>query len=181
MYPVKIIREDVFLRELTMSDVTDLHRVYGSPRATEHLSFEPRTPEQTTTLLKNVVTKAQENPRVEYSLAAALNTDNTLIGLARLAIGEHRSGQIGFALHPDHWNRGLGRQTVSLLLELGFQHLGLHRIWGARSPHNHRSARLMQSLGMIEEGRIRDHLFTRGAWRDSIVHSLLEDEHRPNA
>ena len=38
------------------------------------------------------------------------------------------------------------------------------------------SARLMSRLGMREEGRIRHHVFVRGAWRDSVVHSILEDE-----
>jgi RimJ/RimL family protein N-acetyltransferase len=49
-------------------------------------------------------------------------------------------------------------------------------VWGARSPTNEASARLMNRLGMREEGRIRDHVFVRGAWRDSVVHSILEDE-----
>jgi ribosomal-protein-alanine N-acetyltransferase len=34
------------------------------------------------------------------------------------------------------------------------------------------------SAAMIEEGTIRGHLFTRGAWRDSIVHSILSDEYK---
>ena len=57
--------------------------------------------------------------------------------MARLALGEHRRGQIGFALHPDQWGYGLGTETVRLLLDLGFHHLELHRIWGARFPLQH--------------------------------------------
>ncbi|WP_131736946.1 GNAT family N-acetyltransferase [Actinomadura roseirufa] len=86
------------------------------------------------------------------------------------------SAQLGFALRADQWGRGLGIETVRLLLRLGFEELGLHRLWGARSPDNTTSARLMAKLGMIEEGRIRDHLKVRGAWRDSVVHSILEAE-----
>jgi len=29
---------------------------------------------------------------------------------------------------------------------------------------------------MIKEGTIRGHLFTRGAWRDSVVHSILREQ-----
>jgi hypothetical protein len=36
-------------------------------------------------------------------------------------------------------------------------------IWGARSPLNEASARTMRAAGMIEEGTIRGHLYTRGA------------------
>ncbi|WP_197085044.1 GNAT family protein [Saccharothrix sp. ST-888] len=34
---------------------------------------------------------------------------------------------------------------------------------------------------MTEDGRIRDHVFVRGAWRDSITYSILEQEWSPIA
>jgi [ribosomal protein S5]-alanine N-acetyltransferase len=58
----------------------------------------------------------------------------------------------------------------------GFRHLRLHRIWGARSPANTAAQLAMLVAGMVEEGRIRHHVRARGVWRDSIVHSALEDE-----
>ncbi|MFI0410456.1 GNAT family N-acetyltransferase [Actinomadura sp. 3N508] len=73
------------------------------------------------------------------------------------------SAQLGFALRADRWGKGLGAETVRLLLQLGSEDLVLHRLWGARSPDNAMSARLMTKLDMIEEGRIRGHLRLRGA------------------
>ncbi|WP_369808278.1 hypothetical protein [Kitasatospora sp. MY 5-36] len=32
---------------------------------------------------------------------------------------------------------------------------------------------------MTEDGRIRDHVFVRGTWRDSITYSILEHEWTP--
>ncbi len=71
---------------------------------------------------------------------------------------------------------GKGLETVRLLQRLGFVELGLHRIWSARSPLNRASAQTMHAAGMIEEGNIHGHMFTRAAWRDSIVHSILREE-----
>ncbi|MGH3158847.1 MAG: GNAT family N-acetyltransferase [Streptosporangiaceae bacterium] len=85
---------------------------------------------------------------------------------------------MGFALRPDRWGQGRGTETVCLLQRLGFEELKLHRIWGARSPVNEASARTMLAADMIEEGTIRGHLFTRGAWRDSVVHSILSNEYQ---
>ncbi|AXE85737.1 ribosomal-protein-S5-alanine N-acetyltransferase [Streptomyces sp. Go-475] len=62
------------------------------------------------------------------------------------------------------------------MLGLGFEKLGLHRIWGARSPANEASAKTMARAGMVEEGRIREHVHKAGAWRDSIVHAILDRE-----
>ena len=166
----------VRLRELGVGDVDALHRVYGDADATRFLSFEPRSREDVELILKRIVADAGAVPRREYALGVETTGERAMIGMARLAVGDHRSGQIGFALRPDHWGRGLGSEAVGALLELAFGRLGLHRIWGARSPDNVASARLMTALGMAEECRIRHHVFVRGAWRDSVVHSILEDE-----
>jgi len=181
-------RGRVRLREFDAADVPALHAVYGDPVATRYLSFEPRTSEEVELIVKRILADARAVPRREYAMAVELThaggrvealpmtAEAAVIGMARLAVGEYRSGQIGFALVRDRWHQGLGTEAVQALLELGFGRLGLHRVWGARSPTNEASARLMTRIGMREEGRIRDHVFVRGAWRDSVVHSILEDE-----
>ena len=163
------------LRELTEADADALHKVYGNDEATRHLSFEPRSLEQVTAIISAAIRSASADTRTEYMLAVA-DKDEELIGAARLATGEYDSATIGFALRPDQWGQGKGLETVRLLQRLGFAELGLHRIWGARSPLNQASARTMRAAGMIEEGTIRGHLYTRGAWRDSVVHSILREE-----
>ncbi|NED81978.1 GNAT family N-acetyltransferase, partial [Streptomyces sp. SID11233] len=49
-------------------------------------------------------------------------------------------------------------------------------VWGARSPANEASAATMNKAGMVEEGRIREHIQKAGQWRDSIVHAILDRE-----
>jgi [ribosomal protein S5]-alanine N-acetyltransferase len=179
MHPVKVSGNRVSLREFISGDAKALLDVYGNPEATRHLSFEPRTLEQVTAIVESAITSAADDPRQVYMLAIADIEDGQLIGAARLALGEHQSCQVGFALRPDQWGKGKGTETIRLLENLAFSELGQHRMWGARSPLNSASARTMEAAGMVEEGRIRGHLFTRGAWRDSIVHSILADEYKP--
>jgi ribosomal-protein-alanine N-acetyltransferase len=179
MNPISIDGPRLSLRELRDADTDALIAVYGSEQATEHLSFEPRTREQVERIVADTIRQASLEPRVVYGLAITLCGSDDLIGYARLAVEPHRAGQIGFALNPACWGKGLGAETVQLLLDLGFRQLGLHRIWGARSPKNLASAAVMTKNGMIEEGRIRDHVFTHGAWRDSVTHSILEGGWHP--
>jgi len=42
--------------------------------------------------------------------------------------------------------------------------------------NNAPSIALAQRLGFTVEGRIRHHVWTNGAWRDSLLYSLLSDE-----
>jgi RimJ/RimL family protein N-acetyltransferase len=178
MNPISIVGPQLTFRELHDDDVDALFAIYGSEVATEHLSFDPRPREAVAAIVAGGIADAQADPRTVYALAVTLKGSPDLIGYARLAVEAHRAGQIGFALNPEVWGRGYGSETVQLLLRLGFEHLGLHRIWGARSPKNLASAAAMSRNGMVEEARIRDHVFTHGAWRDSITHVILEDEWR---
>ncbi|MFB6775772.1 GNAT family N-acetyltransferase, partial [Streptomyces sp. NPDC056337] len=89
---------------------------------------------------------------------------------------QQRAATMGFALRPDAWGVGYGLETVHLLLGVAFLGLGLHRVWGARSPLNVGSARTMAAAGMVEEGVIRGHIQRGGQWRDSVVHGILAEE-----
>jgi RimJ/RimL family protein N-acetyltransferase len=178
MHPVELSSARLSLRELRPTDVDGLLQVYGDPEAVRHLSFTPRTRQQCAAIVEAAMTDSEQKGRGVYMLAVARQEE--LVGAARLAVDERpHSAQIGFALRPDLWGQGFGSELVQLLLRLGFAELGLKRMWGARSPENQASARVMLRAGMVEEGRIRRHLWTRDAWRDSIVHSILNDEWTP--
>ncbi|CAL9350639.1 GNAT family N-acetyltransferase [Streptomyces sp. enrichment culture] len=178
MYPVNRSSTRLALRELSTEDVTAVLAIYGSPEATEHLSFEPRSREQVDRIVARSIAAAGETPRAEYALAVIERATSELVGFARLALDPHqqRGATMGFALRPRSWGAGYGVETVRLLLGFGFEDLSLHRIWGARSPRNEASARTMAAACMVEEGVIREHVLKGGAWRDSVVHAILDRE-----
>ncbi|MEU3796020.1 GNAT family N-acetyltransferase [Streptomyces fructofermentans] len=178
MHPVQRSSLRLGLRELTAEDVAAVFAIYGSPEATEHLSFEPRTRHEVEQILARSIASATTEPRTEYVLAVTERNTDKLIGLGRLALDPHqpRAATFGFALRPQAWGVGYGLESVRLLLALGFEELGLHRVWGARSPLNRASAKTMTAAGMIEEGTIREHVFKAGLWRDSVVHAILDRE-----
>ncbi|MEV0982126.1 GNAT family protein [Streptomyces sp. NPDC049915] len=180
MYPINRSSARLALRELECEDVTAVLAIYGSPEATEHLSFEPRSGKQVGQIVARSIAAAIETPRTEYALAVIERESAELVGFGRLALDPHqqRGATIGFALRPDAWGVGYGVELLRLLLSVGFDDLHLHRIWGARSPRNEASARTMTAVGMVEEGTIREHVLKAGEWRDSVVHAILDREWR---
>ncbi|MFF7634647.1 GNAT family N-acetyltransferase [Kitasatospora sp. NPDC008050] len=179
MTAVHLTGPRLVLREIEPGDADALLDIYGDPAVTRHLSFGPCTPEQVDLIVERSIAGAAEEPRTEYSLAVARVDRHELIGSVRLATERQRAASIGFALHPAVWGQGFGPEAVALLCALGFDHLGLHRLWAARSPLNEASARTLLRAGMTQEGRIRDHFLVDGVWRDSITYSILEQEWAP--
>ncbi|MGP4049381.1 GNAT family N-acetyltransferase [Streptomyces sp. 2A115] len=178
MYPVKRSSQRLDLHELAIEDVDAVFAIYGSAEATEHLSFEPRSRAQVGDIVARSIASATATPRTEYALAVIERDTAELIGFGRIATDPHqqRGATFGFALRPDAWGVGYGVETVRLLLGLAFEELGLHRVWGARSPLNEASARTMTAAGMTQEGVIREYIQKAGRWRDSVVHSMLDHE-----
>lgn len=155
-----------------------MQAVYGSPEVTEHLSFEARSPEQATALVEGWTASARQEPRTEYALSVREADHGPLIGVLRLATDPHqqRAATVGFALRPDAWGKGLGTEALRLGLDLAFEGLGLHRVWAARAPLNAVSEKTLLAAGFQQEGIIREHVHTRGVWRDSVVYGIVESE-----
>ncbi|MEW2490050.1 GNAT family protein [Streptomyces sp. NPDC048411] len=178
MHPVNITGPRLQLRELHSRDVDALHAIQGDADVTRHMKLEPRTREEVEHAISCSITSAGAEPRNIYMLAVVCSEERQLIGYADLDLDPfaEKAATIGFMLRPDIWGRGLGTEVVHLLCALGFHHLGLHRIWATRSPLNAASGKTLLKAGMTEDGRIRDHVFVDGAWRDSITYSVLNHE-----
>ena len=76
------------------------------------------------------------------------------------------------------WGKALGSEACRLLVEFGFDHLNLERIWLRVFAPNDRARRLYAKLGFVEEGRLRRAWHLKGVTGDVIVMGLLRDEWR---
>jgi [ribosomal protein S5]-alanine N-acetyltransferase len=179
MYPVELHGQQVMLREFTSGDLADSLRIVGDDEVTSWLSFDSRSEDQARTMLDGIVARARQETRVEYYLAVALPANNAVIGFARLGLAGVRAAKLGFAVRRSDWGHGYATDAARTLITFGFGELGLHRISAAAAPDNAASVAVIKRLGMTYEGRIRDHVFTNGAWRDSLLYSLLADEWAP--
>lgn len=55
---------------------------------------------------------------------------------------------IGFALLPQYWNRGYVTEAAGAAIEHARHHLALGEILGITTPHNLRSIRVLEKLGL---------------------------------
>jgi ribosomal-protein-alanine N-acetyltransferase len=179
MYPVTLTGRVVTLREFRVDDAADALAVVGDDEVTRWLSFDSRDLPGATDMLKGAIERAQLEPRTEYYLAVTLADDN-LIGFARLGLDGVQAGKLGYAIRADQWGHGYATDAARTLISFGFNGLQLHRISAAMGPDNAASTALVKRLGMQYEGRIRHHVFTNRAWRDSMLYSVLADEWRVN-
>lgn len=92
------------------------------------------------------------------------------------------SARLRLALRPGQRGRGFGGEAIDLVLAHAFgdppDGLGLHRVGLEVLSLNPRARMLYESLGFVEEGRLRESHRDGDFWCDSIVMGILEDDYR---
>jgi [ribosomal protein S5]-alanine N-acetyltransferase len=168
------------LRDFREGDLEAISSIVSDDRVTRWLSFDNRSHDESAHMLEGAIARALENPRSEYYLAVTINGgSDRVIGFCRLALGGVSAAKLGYAIHADYWGRGLATDAASTIVDHGFKHLAIHRITAAVGPDNEASKAVLDRLGFSLEGRLRDHVFTNGAWRDSLLYSLLASDWLP--
>lgn len=93
---------------------------------------------------------------------------------------EHNRMEIGYDLTRAHWGKGLMPEAVRAVLNFGFGPLQANKIEARVDPGNTASIRLMDKLGFVREGLLRQHEFEKGHYVDLAAYALLKSEYRPD-
>lgn len=165
-------------REMVQEDWSDVHKYSSMEIVCQYQAWGPNTEEETVLFVEAVLQDAKKKPRSRFVFAVFEQETATMIGSGEITIRDtvNREGEIGYIFHPDYWGQGYATELAHLLLSFGFRELNLHRIYATCDPHNSASAKVLEKVGMVKEGRLRENLLIKGGWRDSFVFSILERE-----
>jgi RimJ/RimL family protein N-acetyltransferase len=78
--------------------------------------------------------------------------------------------EIGYSLRPDYWGRGLGTEIATACVRYALDGLRLSTVVALTQPHNTRSRRVLEKIGMTYERDVR---------HDSLSHALYRMSRRP--
>ncbi len=101
------------------------------------------------------------------------------IGFLHLALIEraHRRCRLGIVIgEKDLWGRGYGRLAVVQAVDYAFDVLELDRITAEVFADNTRSARLLEGVGFVREGVMRESIHRDGQRVDELIFGLLRHE-----
>ncbi|MFC4012094.1 GNAT family N-acetyltransferase [Nonomuraea purpurea] len=179
-YPITTAR--LHLRPFTPDDLDALHAYESRPDVARYLYWGPRDRDTTRTLLDKKITRTtlhDEGDAIE--LAMTLRTTGHLIGHCLLiwTSKQHRQGEIGYILHPDHHGHGYAPEAAHAMLRLGFDDLGLHRITGRLDARNTASARVLEKLHMRHEATLIDNAHVKDEWASETIYAILDSEWTP--
>jgi len=89
----------------------------------------------------------------------------------------NRSAELGIVIGEKQlWDMGFGTETMSLLIEHGFNTLNLNRIALQVFSSNPRAIRAYEKAGFIKEGVLRQAIYKNGNYSDIFIMSVLKSE-----
>ena len=166
----------LLLREFTNLDWIDVHKYASQNIVCQYQPWGPNTEEDSRDFVSQVMQDSLQEPRTRFAFAIVYNEN--MIGTGELNIRDitNREGEISYIINPDYWRQGIATEVAMLLIDFGFNILKLHRIFATCDPRNIGSSKLLEKVGMVREGRIREDLLIKDGWRDSLLYSILEHE-----
>lgn len=98
------------------------------------------------------------------------------INLNAVQRGPFQSAYVGYWIDERHAGRGYVPEAVVALARFVFEDLHLHRLQIAIIPRNAASRRVVEKLGLREEGIALRYLEINGTWEDHVRYALTREE-----
>jgi RimJ/RimL family protein N-acetyltransferase len=89
---------------------------------------------------------------------------------------DYRSAALGYCLAEAAWGHGYATEAARALLQWAFETLDLNRVQAEADTRNGASARVLEKLGFVHEGTLREDCVVNGDVSDSWVYGLLRRE-----
>ena len=106
---------------------------------------------------------------VDQQVAGEVNLNNVIRGAMQ-------SGTIGYWIDQRHAGKAYVAEAVVVVLQFAFEQLMLHRVEICIVPRNERSRRVVEKLGIRDEGIAQRYLEINGVWEDHIRYGITAEE-----
>jgi ribosomal-protein-alanine N-acetyltransferase len=165
------------LRGVLSEDEEAIYDLLSAEQVVRFMRFPLFTRERAQRFVARLQAPPSAGEPLQRVLAIAECSRGATIGLCGLVLRpDVEQGEVWYLLQPAWWGQGLATEAVHVLVEHGFRHMALHRIWASCLPENPASARVLEKLGFRREGLLRQNLRIQGQWRDSYLYAVLATE-----
>ena len=121
----------------------------------------------------------RRHARAGRGLPFVTTYDGAMVGqvtVSGITWGSARSANLGYWVDQAWAGRNITPTAVALVIDHCFSTVGLHRIEVAVRPENTASLRVVQKLGLRQEGEAPRYLHIDGAWRDHLLFGITSEE-----
>jgi RimJ/RimL family protein N-acetyltransferase len=169
---VQLETQRLIIRDFNYEDWIDVHKYASRHDVAEFMIWGPNSEDETKAYIEQQIMKQQSAERTDFEFGVILKETNALIGGCGIYIKD-RSAEIGYCFNPEYWGSGYATEASKAMLKLGFNNFNVHRVFATCRPGNIPSANVLKRIGMKQEGHLREHMYHKGRYHDSLLFSIL--------
>jgi RimJ/RimL family protein N-acetyltransferase len=174
-----------YMRPMTMDDVPTIAGWFE--QLADHSLFDSRAglPANAASIEKDwqkSINGAEPRTSFWFSVDDAQSNLAAIVGLENVSY-INGDGVLPLILASQERSKGLGIRIVAMVLDMAFDQLRLNRVTTFYRADNAASAKLINGIGFVEEGRMRQARYAGGHYHDQIFVGMLAQEwpeHRAN-
>jgi [ribosomal protein S5]-alanine N-acetyltransferase len=182
--PPPINTQRLHVRLVTQADLPDLMAVNGDAAVTHHLPYPAW---QTLADAQAWFDRAMAQHATGTAWQLVLQTKATpthaaqVIGTCLLFRFDEGSArlELGYVLGRAWWGQGLMREALRSVLSTAFSAMGVRRVEAEVNPANVASMHVVESLGFLAEGTLRQRWVKAGKPYDVVLWGLLQSDGVP--
>jgi RimJ/RimL family protein N-acetyltransferase len=176
LYPI-LQTDRLILRKFKLGDAPDIQSLAGD-RAIADKTLSIPHPYKSGMAEKWIKThQAQFDAGEQAIFAITLRSDQKLIGAIGLVVNQQfERAELGYWIGRPFWGQGYCTEAGRAVMLYGFKTLHIHRIHASHFRRNPASGKVMQKLGMIKEGVLRQHAKKWGKHEDLVVYGIVKRE-----
>ena len=167
----------LILRPFKLTDAPEVQKLAGAREIASTIENMPHPYEDG--MAEKWIDTHQEQFERDKSLDLAIVIKETarLCGAIGITINSnYNNAELGYWIGVPCWGQGYGTEAASRAIAYGFESLNLHRIYASHLTRNPASGRVMQKIGMIREGCLRQHIKHWGVYEDYVIYGILATE-----
>ena len=177
--PLPVRTDRLVLRYPEPRDAEALFGYYSDPDVARYLLTPPLDRRQAEAEIRRRLPAPAGKER-GVNLILVVELDGQLAGDVLLMPKEpsYSEAEVGWTLDPRFVGRGIATEAARAMIDLAFDHYGVHRVTAQLDARNARSAAVCERLGMRREShKLRD-FWSKGEWTDSFEYAVLAEEWR---
>jgi diamine N-acetyltransferase len=167
--------ENIYLRALEPEDLEFIYKIENEESIWEVSSTQ--TP-YSRFLIRQYLENAHQDIYQAKQLRLAICKNETFeaIGLIDLFDFDPQNKRAGLGIvisNPDERNKGIGKESLGLLINYAFTKLNLHQLYANIGSDNAPSLKLFTNFGFFKAGTKKDWNYRNGKFYDEILFQLI--------
>ncbi|MCM3617676.1 GNAT family N-acetyltransferase [Sutcliffiella horikoshii] len=122
--------------------------------------------------MKNHQKNFEEDCSYEFAITDRIN--GNLFGAISLTNNQKfNHGEIAYWIGEEYWGKGYGTEAAKAIIDFAFKEKKLHKVFARYFKSNPASGRIMQKVGMVQEGLLKDQVVKDGKYEDLIYYGII--------